>query len=438
MNIRRYKADDPALEGIIAAGSGTAHVPAHVDTSVAAIIAAVRARGDDALLEYTGQFDGHRPADAAELEVSRAELDAARANLTAGQRADLEHAAERIRAFHALQSHDSWVHTDAEGVEFGERVTPIERVGLYVPGGQAAYPSSVLMNAIPARVAGVGELIMTVPAPGGKHNPLVLAAAAIVGVDRVFAVGGAQAIAALAYGTATIPQVDKIVGPGNVYVAAAKRQVYGTVGIDMLAGPSEVLVICDATADPEWVAMDLYAQAEHDPDARATLICPDAGQLERVEQCMRSILPTLERAETIRASIERNGLLIEVPNLAAAVGLANRIAPEHLELAVADPQSLLSLVQHAGAIFLGHYSAEAIGDYCAGPNHVLPTGGTARFSSPLSVVDFQKRSSVLSCTPTAGRVLGPLAARLARGESLTAHARAAELRAGDCKSVDEH
>ena len=438
MNIRRYKAGDADLERALAATGGTARIPAQVDTAVAAITRDVRERGDDAVLEYTERFDGHRPVDAAALEIPRAELDAARAGIAAGLRADLEHAAERIRAFHARQLRDSWTHVDAHGVEFGERIIPIDRVGIYVPGGRAAYPSSVLMNALPARVAGVDEVIMTVPTPAGERNPLVLAAAGIAGVDRVYTIGGAQAIAALAYGTATVPRVDKIVGPGNSYVAAAKRQVYGVVGIDMLAGPSEVLVICDATADPEWVAMDLYAQAEHDPDARATLVCPDAAQLDRVEQCMQAALPTLQRAATIRASIEQNGLLIEVPDLETAVAIANRIAPEHLELAVADPQRLLPRVQHAGAIFLGHYSAEAIGDYCAGPNHVLPTGGTARFSSSLGVEDFQKRSSVLSCTPAAGRVLGPLAARLARGEGLTAHARAAELRAAGHGHVDGH
>ena len=428
MKIRRYKAGDAALEGILTATTEAVGIPAAVDADVAAIIADVRQRGDAAVLEHTRRLDQHHAADMTALAVTRAELEQALAGLDKSLRAALEQGAERIRNFHRHQLRESWRVTDADGAEFGEHITPLRRAGLYVPGGQAAYPSSVLMNAIPAQVAGVAELIMVVPAPRGQRSAAVLAAAAITGVDCIYTIGGAQAIAALAYGTESIPKVDKIVGPGNIYVTAAKRQVYGAVGLDMLAGPSEVLVICDTTADPEWVALDLCAQAEHDLYARSTLICTDAAHMDQVEQCIHAALPTLERAAVIREALEQNGLLIEVPDLAAALELANRIAPEHLQLAVQDAHSLLPLVQQVGAIFLGHYSTAVLGDYCAGPNHVLPTGGTARFSSPLGVPDFQKRASILSCTPAAGHTLGQLASCLAREEGLTAHARAAELR----------
>jgi len=396
--------------------------------SAAAIVDDVRRRGDAALLEYTGRFDAHHVADAAALEVPPSELQAALATIPMELREALQQAATRIRDFHRCQLQESWSRRDELGCEFGERITPMDRVGLYVPGGKAAYPSSVLMNALPARVAGVEELIMVTPFSGGEANPLVLAAAALAEVDRVFAVGGAQAVAALAYGTAVVPRVDKIVGPGNAYVTAAKRMVFGAVGIDMPAGPSEVLVICDADADPEWVALDLFAQAEHDEDARAVLISDAPRQLDRVADVMQQLLPEMERADIIRVSLQRHGLLIRSRDLPHAASIANRIAPEHLELAVNEPHVLLPHVRHAGAVFLGAHSAEVLGDYCAGPNHVLPTDGAARFASPLGVQDFQKRSSTLHCTPEACRELSAIAACLARGEGLTAHARAAERR----------
>jgi len=333
-----------------------------------------------------------------------------------------------VRSYHQRQRQESWHYSEADGTLLGQQITPMDRVGIYVPGGKASYPSSVLMNAIPAHVAGVGEIIMVVPTPGGEVNPLVMAAAAVAGVSRVFTLGGAQAVAALAYGTATVPAVDKIVGPGNIFVATAKRAVFGLVGIDMIAGPSEILVLCDGQTDPDWVAMDLFSQAEHDENAQSILLCPDAAYLDAVEASVHKLLPTLERAEIIEASLRGRGALIEVADMEQALALINRIAPEHLELSVADPQALLPGIRHAGAIFMGRYTAEALGDYCAGPNHVLPTSGTARFSSPLGVYDFQKRSSLIQFSAAGASAMGRVASVLARGESLTAHARSAEYR----------
>ena len=399
-----------------------------VDAAVAAIIADVRARGDAALLEYTARFDRVRASSVAALELSSAELASAFTTLGARQREALELAARRIRAFHERQRAESWSFTESDGTRLGQRVTPLARVGLYVPGGKAAYPSSVLMNALPAKVAGVDEIIMAVPTPDGVKNPLVLAAAHLAGVTRTFAVGGAQAIAALAYGTATVPAVDKIVGPGNVYVAAAKRRVFGTVGIDMIAGPSEILVIADSTANADWIAMDLFSQAEHDESAQAMLLTPDAALIDAVAASMARELPAMPRRDVIGASLGRRGALVKVRDLSEACAIADRIAPEHLELAVADPETLLARIHNAGAIFLGHFSSEAVGDYCAGPNHVLPTSRSARFSSPLGVYDFQKRSSVIALSREGARALGPVAATLAEGEGLPAHAKSAAFR----------
>lgn len=399
-----------------------------LERTVAEILAKVREAGDPALVDYTNRFDRRQVENAGALEIAPPALDAALKALPDDQRAALVAAAERVRDFHLRQKQESWDYHDAHGNRLGQRVTALDRVGIYVPGGKASYPSSVLMNAIPARVAGVGEILMTVPAPGGALNPMVLAAAALAGVDRVFTVGGAQAIAALAFGTATVPAVDKIVGPGNAYVAAAKRQVFGQVGLDMVAGPSEVLVICDGSADPDWIAMDLFSQAEHDEQAQAILLTPDADFRARVEASIARLLPTLERRDIIAAALAGRGALILVRDLDEAIALANRIAPEHLELAVADPERWLADVRHAGAVFLGCHTPEAIGDYCAGPSHVLPTSATARFSSPLGVHDFQKRTSIIQCSPAGAAVLAATASVLARGESLTAHARSAEYR----------
>ncbi len=399
-----------------------------VEETVAAILADVKARGDEALLEYTRRFDRVDAQNAAALEVPKPELRRAAARVDKAARNALVAAAKRVRAYHRKQVAPSWRYRDDSGAELGQRVTALDRVGIYVPGGKAAYPSSVIMNAVPAKVAGVGEIIMVVPTPGGERNDLVLAAAAICGVDRVFTVGGAQAIAALAYGTGTIPAVDKIVGPGNAYVAAAKRRVYGVVGIDMVAGPSEIVVVCDGKTPPDWVAMDLFAQAEHDELAQAILITPDAAFLDSVADSMARQLPGMSRKEVISAALSRRGALIRVRDLREACDLVNRIAPEHLELSVARPDALLPRIRHAGAIFLGRETSEALGDYCAGPNHVLPTSRTARFSSPLGVYDFQKRSSVIRIPRKTAARLGKVAAELARGEGLTAHARSAEYR----------
>jgi histidinol dehydrogenase len=396
-----------------------------IDEAVAAIIADVRARGDTAVLEYTARFDGLRAARMADLTVDRSEMKRAYDTIDDEQRGALETAAARIRDFHERQKPEGFVFRTPDGTELGQRVTPLDRAGLYVPGGKAAYPSSVLMNALPAQVAGVGDVVMVVPAPGGARNALVFAAAHIAGVSRAFTIGGAQAIAALAYGTATIAAVDKICGPGNAYVAAAKRRVFGAVGIDMVAGASEILVIADGSANPDWIALDLFSQAEHDEMAQAILLSPDPLLIERVAESARRLLAEMPRAPIIAEALARRCALILTRDLADACAIANRIAPEHLELAVADPDALLPLLRHAGALFIGHYACEALGDYCAGPNHVLPTGRTARFSSPLGVYDFQKRTSLLRIAAPTARELAPVAAALAMGEGLVAHARSA-------------
>ncbi|MBH3438752.1 histidinol dehydrogenase [Pseudomonas luteola] len=401
---------------------------AGVNQRVLEIIEAVRTRGDEALVEFTQRFDGVQASSMSDLILPRERLELALTRITDEQRNALEHAADRVRSYHEKQKQDSWRYTEADGTVLGQQVTPLDRAGLYVPGGKASYPSSVLMNAIPAKVAGVAEVVMVVPTPRGEINELVLAAACIADVDRVFTVGGAQAVAALAYGTQSVPRVDKIVGPGNIYVATAKRHVFGQVGIDMIAGPSEILVVCDGQTDPDWIAMDLFSQAEHDEDAQSILVSPDAEFLDRVAESIARLLPTMERAEIIRTSLDGRGALIHVADQARACEVVNRIAPEHLELSVADPEAWLPGIRHAGAIFMGRYTAEALGDYCAGPNHVLPTSGTARFSSPLGVYDFQKRSSLIFCSADGASVLGRTASVLARGESLTAHARSAEYR----------
>ena len=402
-----------------------------VMNTVRDILRTVRRDGDAAVVAYTNQFDRMQAASMAELTISQARLDEAYANISSQHREALEQAAERVRVYHAHQKSESWSYTEADGTLLGQQVTALDRVGLYVPGGKAAYPSSVLMNAIPAKVAGVPEVIMVVPTPGGTVNELVLAAAKIAGVDKVFAIGGAQAVAALAYGTQSIPRVDKIVGPGNIYVATAKSMVFGQVGIDMIAGPSEILVVCDGQTDPDWIAMDLFSQAEHDEDAQSILISPDANFLEQVKASIGKLTPQMERAEIIRTSLGARGALIKVRDLNEAVEVVNFIAPEHLELSIEDPQAMARQVRHAGAIFMGRYTAEAIGDYCAGPNHVLPTSRTARFSSPLGVYDFQKRSSLIMCSAQGAQTLGKTASVLARGEGLTAHARSAEYRLSD-------
>ena len=402
-----------------------------VEGVVADIVSAVRRRGDAALIEYTERFDRMKVTRASDLELPKSALSEALAALGAEKRGALEQAEARVRSYHERQLAHSWQYTEADGTVLGQRVTALDRVGLYVPGGKAAYPSSVLMNAVPAKVAGVGELIMVVPTPDGERNELVLAAAAIAGVDRVFAVGGAQAIAALAYGTQTVPRVDKIVGPGNAYVAAAKRRVFGAVGIDMVAGPSEILVICDGSTDPDWIAMDLFSQAEHDESAQAILVSPDAAFIDRVDASIARLLDTMPRKAIIAASLANRGALIHVRDLGEACDIANRIAPEHLELSVAEPGRWIDRIRHAGALFVGRYSSEALGDYCAGPNHVLPTSRTARFSSPLGVYDFQKRTSLIQVSQAGARTLGRTAATLARGEGLAAHARSAEYRIED-------
>lgn len=403
-----------------------------IDRAAAQILASVRTQGDKAVLEATNRFDRMQADNVAGLELGQAELQAALESLTPERRAALENAAARVRAYHERQKaecgSDGFIYTEADGTRLGQKVTPLDRVGIYVPGGKAAYPSSVLMNAIPAKVAGVGEIIMVVPTPDGVKNPLVLAAAAIAGVDRVFTIGGAQAVGALAYGTESIPQVDKIVGPGNAYVAAAKRRVFGTVGIDMIAGPSEILVICDGTTPPDWVAMDLFSQAEHDELAQSILLCPDAAYLNAVEDSIVRLLPQMPRQDVIRTSLTNRGALIQVADMGEACEIANRIAPEHLEISAQNPDVWADKIRHAGAMFLGRFTSESLGDYCAGPNHVLPTSRTARFSSPLGVYDFQKRSSVICVSEEGAQVLGKIAAELAYGEGLQAHARSAEMR----------
>jgi histidinol dehydrogenase len=402
-----------------------------VTSIVREILAAVKSNGDAAVIEYSRRFDRITAETMADLEISLDRAHAALKNIPQEQRQALEAAADRVRNYHEHQKQDSWSYTEADGTVLGQQVTPLDRAGLYVPGGKAAYPSSVLMNAIPAKVAGVGELIMVVPTPDGDVNELVLAAAAVAGVDRIFAIGGAQAVAALAYGTETIPQVDKIVGPGNIFVATAKGMVFGTVGIDMIAGPSEILVICDGKTDPEWIAMDLFSQAEHDEDAQSILISPDADFLVKVKEAIDRLLPTMERKDIINTSLQNRAALIHVDGMDKAIEVANFIAAEHLELSVDEPMEMAKKIRHAGAIFLGRYTPEALGDYCAGPNHVLPTSRTARFSSPLGVYDFQKRSSLIQVSEQGAQTLGKVASVLARGESLTAHARSAEYRLKD-------
>ena len=432
ISIKRFSSRDadftPRLDALLAFESAQDE---SVDRTVAAILADVKTRGDAAVADYTKRFDRLAVESLAELELSPAELQMALDGLPAEQRQALEAAASRVRSYHQRQILQSWQFEEADGTLLGQKVTPLSRVGLYVPGGKASYPSSVLMNAIPAKVAGVAELIMVVPTPDGERNPLVLAAAALAGVDRVFCIGGAQAIGALAYGTQSVPAVDKIVGPGNAYVAAAKRRVFGVVGIDMVAGPSEILVICDGKTDPEWVAMDLFSQAEHDELAQSILLCPDRAYIERVAQAIDKLLPTMPRREVIRASLENRGALIEVRDLTEACAIANRIAPEHLELSLADADDWVGKIHHAGAIFIGPYTSESLGDYCAGPNHVLPTSGSARFSSPLGVYDFQKRSSLIRVSKAASKTLGRIASTLAQGEGLPAHARSAQYRVED-------
>ena len=416
---------DAALRQLLA--FETAQDPA-VDAAVADIIASVQSQGDAALIDYTARFDRLSVTDASQLELSQAELDAALHRLPAATRAALEAAAERVRRYHERQLMQSWSYVEEDGTRLGQQVTALDRVGIYVPGGKAAYPSSVLMNAIPAKVAGVKELIMVVPTPGGEHNQLVLAAACLAGVDRVFTMGGAQAVGALAYGTQTVPQVDKIVGPGNAYVATAKRRVFGIVGIDMVAGPSEILVVSDGSGNPDWVAMDLFSQAEHDELAQSILICTNAAFIERVQASIDKLLPTMPRRAVIETSLTNRGAFIHVRDMDEAIAIANRVAPEHLELALAEPDPWVARIHHAGAIFIGHYTSESLGDYCAGPNHVLPTSGSARFSSPLGVYDFQKRTSLIKVSQAGAQTLGRIASTLAHGEGLPAHARSAEFR----------
>ncbi len=399
-----------------------------VEKTVIDILADVKKRGDEALLEYTRRFDQFHVATVADIELSKPLLQEALKGLPTNQRDALEQAAERVRTYHEKQAASSWQYNEADGTMLGQKITPLDRVGLYVPGGKASYPSSVLMNALPARVAGVGELIMVVPTPNGERNDLVLAAAAICDVDRVLTIGGAQAVGALAYGTQSIPQVDKIVGPGNAYVASAKRHVFGVVGIDMIAGPSEILIICDGKTDPDWIAMDMFSQAEHDEMAQAILLSPDAAFLDKVATSMTRQIETMPRKAVIRTSLEDRGALIHVEDLEEACAIANKIAPEHLELSVDQPEIWVNKIKHAGAIFLGRHTCEALGDYCAGPNHVLPTSRTARFSSPLGVYDFQKRSSLIQVSEQGASKLGAIASTLAHGEGLQAHAMSAEYR----------
>lgn len=432
LSIQRLDASEadflPALDQLIAWDMVS---DSAVETTVTEILQQVRSRGDAALIEYSNRFDRRNCSSIDEFCLQADQLQQALESIDAETRSALETAAERIRDYHSHQLQQSWQYQEADGTVLGQQVTPLERVGIYVPGGKASYPSSVLMNCIPARVAGVEEVIMMVPAPDDELSPIVLAAAAIAGVDRVFTIGGAQAIAALAFGTQTVPRVDKIVGPGNIYVATAKRMVFGRVGLDMVAGPSEILVVCDGETDPDWIAMDLFSQAEHDENAQSILIAWDADYLDAVYQSIEKLLPQMERRDIIAKSLANRGALIKVADENQAVTVCNHIAPEHLELSVADPQAWLPKIRHAGAIFMGRHSAEALGDYCAGPNHVLPTSATSRFSSPLGVYDFQKRSSLIFCSEQGASDLGRVASVLGRGESLTAHARSAEYRIKD-------
>ena len=432
ISIRRFRSDQAdfsqQMDELLAWDSVS---DASVQETVTNIVNDVRARGDDALIEYTNRFDRMSVSSMVDLELTQKQLQDALDGLDEAKRNALLVAAQRVRDYHDKQKQDSWQYSEADGTVLGQKVTPMDRVGIYVPGGKAAYPSSVLMNAIPAYVAGVSEIIMVVPTPDGELNQLVLAAAAAAGVTRVFTVGGAQAVAALAYGTATVPKVDKVVGPGNIFVATAKRMVFGAVGIDMIAGPSEILVVCDGKTNPDWIAMDLFSQAEHDEDAQSILVATDDAYLDQVQASIEKLLPTMEREAIIRASLAERGAMILATSDADAIDLINRIAPEHLELSVEDPEAWLPEIRHAGAIFMGRYTAEALGDYCAGPNHVLPTSGTARFSSPLGVYDFQKRSSLVKFSADGASEMGKVASVLARGEHLTAHARSAEYRIKD-------
>ena len=399
-----------------------------VVNTVEEIINTIRSKGDKALIDYSIKFDGVKAKSMADLMISQEELEKSFNDLSDKQKNAITIAAERVKAYHLKQNQQTWSYTEEDGTMLGQKITPLDRVGLYVPGGKASYPSSVLMNAIPAKVAGVGELIMVVPTPNGKTNQLVLAAAYISGGDMVITVGGAQAIAALAYGTESVPKVDKIVGPGNIYVATAKRAVFGQVGIDMIAGPSEILIICDGNTDPDWIAMDLFSQAEHDEDAQSILLCPDKAFIDEVEKSINKLLPSMDRKDIIKTALKNRGALIHTKDMDEAIAISNKIAPEHLELSVEHPEALLDSIKHAGAIFMGKYTCEALGDYCAGPNHVLPTSGTARFSSPLGVYDFQKKSSLIMASRESANTLGKIAATLADGEGLQAHAKSAEYR----------
>ncbi len=429
INIRRFSASDldfyNKIDSLLAWDSVS---DTDVQASVSEIVNSVRARGDEALIEHTNRFDRRSVAHVSELEISKSEMQAAKSRVSSEIVLSLEAAAKRVRDYHEKQVQPSWQYQEDNGTVLGQKVTPLDRVGVYVPGGKAAYPSSVLMNVMPAKVAGVQDIIMVVPTPDGYVNDIVLAAADIAGVDRVFTVGGAQAVAALAYGTETVPKVDKIVGPGNIYVATAKKMVFGVVGIDMIAGPSEILVVCDGKTDPDWIAMDLFSQAEHDEDAQSILISPDQSFLDEVQRSMERLIDSQSRKDIILASLEGRGAFLHVDNMDQAVELANYVAAEHLELSVDNPEEWVDKIRHAGAIFMGRHTPEALGDYCAGPNHVLPTSGTARFSSPLGVYDFQKRSSLIYCSPEGASDLAKIASPLARGESLEAHALSAEYR----------
>lgn len=429
LNIREFSSSSAGfrseLESLLAWDSVS---DAGVQKAVADIVEQVRLKGDEAVIEFTNRFDRRHVVSSAELEISREELALAKGRVSAELVASLEAAAKRVHDYHERQKQPSWQYQEDNGTVLGQKVTPLDRVGVYVPGGKAAYPSSVLMNVMPAKVAGVGEIIMVVPTPDGLVNDIVLAAAYIAGVDRVFTIGGAQAVAALAYGTETIPKVDKIVGPGNIYVATAKKMVFGVVGIDMIAGPSEILVVCDGKTDPDWIAMDLFSQAEHDEDAQSILISPDLAFIKDVKASMERLIETQSRKDIIKASLEGRGAFIHVENMDEAMDIANIVAAEHLELSIDEPEKWAEKIRHAGAIFMGRHTPEALGDYCAGPNHVLPTSGTARFSSPLGVYDFQKRSSLIYCSPEGASELAKIASPLARGESLEAHAMSAEYR----------
>jgi histidinol dehydrogenase len=433
VKIRRLTSRDPGFEKTLLSSLSIPSADDHaIDQVVLGILERIEREGDAALLQYTQQFDRLAVNQVRDLEIASADLAAAYQSLAQDQASALRAAAERVRAYHERQKVEtgchSWEYTESNGTRLGQKITPLDRVGIYVPGGKAAYPSSVLMNAIPAKVAGVGEIVMVVPTPDGARNPLVLAAAHLAGVDRVFTIGGAQAVGALAYGTQTVPAVDKIVGPGNAYVAAAKRRVFGRVGIDMIAGPSEILVLCDGSTDPDWIAMDLFSQAEHDELAQSILLCPDKGFIDRVDASIQKLLPQMPREKVIRVSLQNRALLIEVDDMAQACQIANLIAAEHLEICANNPDQWAAQIRHAGAIFMGSYTSESLGDYCAGPNHVLPTARTARFSSPLGVYDFIKRSSLIEVSEAGAQTLGPIASTLAHGEGLQAHARAAEMR----------